>query len=277
MRNSAAPKAAGASGAFADRSTALTVTGVTKIYRTQQQEQTHALATTSFEVGEGEFLSLVGPSGCGKTTLMKVCAGLLPPTDGQVAFRDTGAPVEPGRYGVVFQSPALLEWRNVLDNLLLPAQVLKLNRRAATERAHELLELVNLPDVADKYPNELSGGMRQRAAIARALVHDPEILFMDEPFGALDAFTRERLNEDLQHIHQQSRKTVIFVTHSISVAVFLSDRVLVMSTQPGRVISEKAIDVPRPRTDESRTTTAFRDYERSVREALRSGTDEATT
>jgi NitT/TauT family transport system ATP-binding protein len=275
--NSAAPRAVGSSGAVTGPSTALTVTGVTKIYRTQQQEQTHALATTSFDVAEGEFLSLVGPSGCGKTTLMKICAGLLAPTDGHVAFRDTGAPVEPGRYGVVFQSPALLEWRNVLDNLRLPAQVLKLDRRAATERARELLELVNLPDVADKYPNELSGGMRQRAAIARALVHDPEILFMDEPFGALDAFTRERLNEELQHIHQQSGKTVIFVTHSISEAVFLSDRVLVMSTRPGRVVSDEVIDVARPRTDESRTTAPFREYERSVREALRSGTGEATS
>lgn len=241
---------------------------VQKRYVSQDGSETQALTASTFDVHQGEFISLVGPSGCGKTTLLKICAGLVAPTEGGVTYRGTGRPVQPGTYGMVFQSPALLPWRTVRQNILLPQQVLRSEKRAAEARVEELLDLVQLPASAKSYPGELSGGMQQRVAIARSLVHDPELLFMDEPFGALDAMTREELNDSVQDIQLRSGKTVMFVTHDIAEAVFLGDRVFVMSAHPGRIIEEIAVDVPRPRTIESRTSEAFRAAEARIRELL---------
>lgn len=246
----------------------LTGRRVEKRYVSQDGSQTQALVPCDFTVRDGEFISLVGPSGCGKTTLLKICAGLVAPTGGTVEYRDSGRTVQPGAFGMVFQSPALLPWRTVTNNLLLPQQVLGLDRRAAKGRAAELLELVKLPGAGDRYPKELSGGMQQRVAIARAMIHDPEVLFMDEPFGALDAMTREELNMSLQEIQMSAGKSVMFVTHDIPEAIFLADRVFVMSPGPGRIVEELTIDLPRPRTVESRTSEAFRSAEARARELL---------
>jgi NitT/TauT family transport system ATP-binding protein len=247
----------------------LTGTRVEKRYVSQDGTHTQALVPSDFVVGEGEFVSLVGPSGCGKTTLLKICAGLLEPTGGSVTYADTGRPVSPGTFGMVFQSPALLPWRTVRANILLPHQILRRgDRSAAKARVDELLDLVHLPGSANRYPRELSGGMQQRVAIARALIHDPDILFMDEPFGALDALTREELNFSLQEIQMTAGKSVVFVTHDIPEAIFLADRVFVMSAHPGRIVEEIVVDLPRPRTIESRLTGTFRHAEVRARQLL---------
>ncbi len=208
-------------------------------------------------IGAGEFVSLVGPSGCGKSTLLLVVAGLVPATTGAVTV--FGTPIA-GPYtdvGIVFQNPVLLEWRNVLDNVLLQAEVRKLDLAACRQRARELLGAVGLTGFEDKHPRELSGGMRQRVAICRALLHDPPLLLMDEPFGALDALTREQIRIDIERIWLRSKKTVLFVTHSIAEAVQLSDRVLVMSPRPGRIDRVVTIDLPRPRRLAVRDSAAF--------------------
>ena len=241
----------------------VTVDRVSKTYVTPDGRETEALATTSFQLSPGEFVTLVGPSGCGKTTLLKICAGLIRPSTGGVSSSASGERMRPGDSGMVFQAPGLLPWRTTLDNVLLPADILGMNRQSAKERALDLLDLVQLSSATRHYPNELSGGMQQRAAIARALLHDPGILFMDEPFAALDAMTREDLNMELQRLHHSQGKTVLFVTHGISEAVLMSDRVLVMSASPGRIVEEIRIDAPRPRrpaqfllSDDARTAEA---------------------
>lgn len=249
---------------------ALTMDGVHKTYDSATGAH-RALLPTDAVVADGEFVSLVGPSGCGKTTLLKMCAGLVPPTGGEVTYRQTGAPVTPGVFGIVFQSPGLLPWRTVIGNVLLPADVLRLDKGRARIRGHELLELVGLQGTEKKYPGELSGGMQQRAAIARALLHDPDILFMDEPFGALDAMTRESLNMELQRVHTAQRKTIVFVTHNIQEAVFLSDRILVFSGSPGQVISDVEVPLGRPRRTEDQTSTEFRGLESRIRALLNTG------
>jgi NitT/TauT family transport system ATP-binding protein len=254
--------------AAATMTTILETSGVEKRYQTRQGEGITALRDVSFSVDDGEFVSLVGPSGCGKTTLLKICAGLVPATGGTVDFRQTGAPVPPGVFGMVFQSPALLPWRTILANVLYPADILGLDRRAAKTRAQELLGLMGLGDVADKYPGELSGGMQQRVSIARALLHDPEMLFMDEPFGALDAMTREEMNMELQQVHLSQGKTVLFVTHSISEAVLLSDRVVVLSRRPGQVVADLRVPFGRPRTMEHRADPEFGKLELQIRQSL---------
>lgn len=246
----------------------LTAEEVEKRYLSKDGSEKQALSGSNFSIAEGEFVSLVGPSGCGKTTLLKICAGLIDPTAGCVTYRDTGRPVQPGTFGMVFQSPALLPWRTVRQNILLPRQILRTGAAATDDRVDELLELVQLPTSGKSFPGELSGGMQQRVAIARSLIHDPEVLFMDEPFGALDAMTREELNDSVQDIHMRSNKTVLFVTHDIAEAVFLADRVFVMSAGPGRVVEEIHVDVPRPRTIESRTSESFRAAEARIRELL---------
>jgi NitT/TauT family transport system ATP-binding protein len=221
---------------------------VSKIYQTIEGERIHALADIDLAVREGEFVSVVGPSGCGKSTLLRLLAGTLTKTSGEIAIR--GVPVVGPRrdIGIVFQTATLLPWRNVIQNALLPADVQGLDRRRYTERAHELLRMVGLSGFERKYPFELSGGMQQRVSITRALVHDPAVLLMDEPFGALDALTREQMNLDLQRIWAASGKTIFLITHSISEAVFLADRVVVMSARPGRFIAELPITFRRPRT-----------------------------
>lgn len=221
---------------------------VSKQFETIEGERIHALDRINLAVREGEFVSVVGPSGCGKSTLLRCIAGTLPRTAGEILVRD--APVTGPRrdIGIVFQTATLLPWRNVLQNVLLPVEVQGLDRKIYTERAKELLHMVGLDGFEREYPFELSGGMQQRVSITRALVHDPAVLLMDEPFGALDALTREQMNLDLQRIWAQAGKTVFLITHSIAEAVFLSDRVIVMSARPGRVVAEFDVTFARPRS-----------------------------
>ena len=227
-----------------------------------------ALEGIDFSVAEGEFVAVVGPSGCGKSTLLKILAGLLPKSTGDALLR--GVPITRPRrdIGVVFQSPVLFPWRTVLDNVLLPVDVQRLGRDRMAKVARDLLTLVGLQGFEDRYPWELSGGMQQRVAIVRALIHDPVILLMDEPFGALDAMTREAMNLELQRIWMTRRKTVLFITHSISEAVFLADRVLVMTARPGRIMDKLEIDIPRPRSLDVVNTPAFGSYAHRVRSCL---------
>ncbi len=221
---------------------------VVKQFETIEGERIDALDRINLAVHEGEFVSVVGPSGCGKSTLLRCIAGTLPRTAGEIFVR--GAPVTGPRrdIGIVFQTATLLPWRNVLQNALLPVEVQGLDRKIYTERARELLRMVGLAGFEREYPFELSGGMQQRVSITRALVHDPAVLLMDEPFGALDALTREQMNLDLQRIWAQAGKTVFLITHSIAEAVFLSDRVIVMSARPGRVVAEFDVTFARPRS-----------------------------
>jgi NitT/TauT family transport system ATP-binding protein len=216
-----------------------------------------ALQNISFSVKESEFVAVVGPSGCGKSTLLKLLAGLLLPSKGEAYLR--GSPINSPRrdIGVVFQSPVLLPWRSVLENVLLPVDVQHLADNSHRKVAMELLSLVGLQDFAHRYPQELSGGMQQRVAIARALVHDPAMLLMDEPFGALDAMTREQMNLELQRVWLERKKTILLITHSIPEAVFLADRVLVMTSRPGRIMNTVPIDIPRPRRLEAMTLPQF--------------------
>ncbi len=219
--------------------------------------QTHALDRVSIAITEGEFVAVVGPSGCGKSTLLKIVAGLLPPTTGAVHLNGTAVHGPQTALGVVFQSPVLLDWRTVLDNVLVQLELRGIDPNAFKQKAHELLAKVGLSDFTDRFPRELSGGMRQRTAIARALIHDPPLLLMDEPFGALDALTREQMRIDLEELWMQSRKTVLFITHSIDEAVLLADRVLVMSPRPGKVEQDITIALPRPRGLDARKNPAF--------------------
>ena len=243
----------------------IVVEDLEKTYRTKGRSLVRALAGISLEIADGEFVTIVGQSGCGKTTLLKILAGLLPRSAGQVSLR--GKPVDaPSRdIGIVFQDPVLLPWRTVLDNVMLPVQVLGLDRATSRARALELLALIGLEGFEDKYPHELSGGMRQRVAIARALVHGPSLLLMDEPFGALDAMTREYMNVELLRIWQESGKTIVFITHSIPEAVFLADRVVVMSARPGRVTEIVTVGLPRPRELDLMASDEFGVYTRRIR------------
>ena len=201
----------------------------------------------SLNVREGEFVSLVGPSGCGKSSLLKLILGLERAKSGSIAL--DGAEIDGPSHGIgaVFQAPVLLPWRTVEDNVMLPVDVMRLDRNSATERARALLKMAGLSDFGAKYPYELSGGMQHRASIVRALVHDPKLLIMDEPFAALDAITREQMAAELQRIWMESGKTVVFITHSISEAVFLADRIVVMSPRPGRIVEVFDNPAPRPR------------------------------
>jgi len=223
-----------------------------------------ALDGISFEVCPQEFVCVVGPSGSGKSTLLRVLAGLLRPTDGQVIF-DHGKPV---RIGVVFQQANLMPWRSVLENITLPLELRGVDARGARARAVELIEQVGLSGFGDAWPRTLSGGMAQRVAIARALIQDPDLLLLDEPFGSLDALTRERMGDELLKLWQARRTTVIMVTHSISEALLLADRVLVFSQRPGRVSLDLPVDLPRPRSEEVRYTPRFGELSRKLREAI---------
>ena len=230
-----------------------------------------ALDRIAFGVADGAFVAIVGPSGCGKSTLLKILAGLLPPTSGSARLRDTPI-VGPRRdIGVVFQSPVLFPWRDVLANVMLPSDVQRLDRAEMRRRALDLVKLVGLDGFEHRYPRELSGGMQQRVGIIRALIHDPALLLMDEPFGALDAMTRENMNVELQRIWMERKKTVLFITHSTAEAVFLADRVIVMTPRPGRIADAFDVDLPRPRPLEVMNTEAFGTYVRRVRAALNSG------
>jgi NitT/TauT family transport system ATP-binding protein len=238
--------------------------GVRKIYRTRGKEFT-AVSEVTFDVAAGELVSLVGPSGCGKSTLLKILAGLHPHDGGTVRIGSANHAFDPSRdIGMVFQQALLLKWRRIIDNVLLPAEILGLPRKESRDRARDLLALVGLSGYEDKYPYELSGGMQQRAAIARSLVHDPKLILMDEPFGALDALTRERMNLELLRIWQESRKTILFVTHGIAEAVFLGTRVIVLTAGPARMADNFPIELPRPRTLDMKTHEVFGDYTRRI-------------
>jgi len=243
----------------------VTVDRVTKYYFTRDGD-VHALAEVSFALREREFLSIVGPSGCGKSTLLMLISGLIPVTSGEIRIADQPVTRPYTDLGIVFQRDVLLEWRTVLDNVLLQVEMRRLRRKDYEARARELLAQVGLTGFERKYPSELSGGMRQRASIVRALVHNAPLLLMDEPFGALDALTRDQMNLDLLKIWDQTHKTVLFITHSIPEAVFLSDRVMVMSPRPGRIVEMMEIDLPRPRHLSVRESPEFAAYTRRIRE-----------
>jgi NitT/TauT family transport system ATP-binding protein len=246
---------------------------VTMVYTGSTGRDVLALDEISFSIRNGEFVCLVGPSGCGKSTLLKILAGLLPRSEG--AITRSGRELEgPGPdVGMVFQAPVLLPWRTVMENVLLPTEFRRLKADDYRQRAQELLDLVGLGDFKDRYPNELSGGMQQRASIVRALVQDPPILLMDEPFGALDAMTREQMNVELLRIWNRNRKTVVFVTHSIAESVFLADRVFVMTPRPGRIAEVIDIDLPRPRDLSVINTERFGRYATRIRDLLQSKGD----
>jgi len=238
--------------------------GVKKVYRTRGADFT-AVSEASFDVEAGELVSLVGPSGCGKTTLLKILAGLHSHEAGDVRIGSPEQPFDPSRdIGMVFQQPLLLKWRRVIDNVLLPAEILGLPMVASRARARDLLTLVGLKGAEDKFPYELSGGMQQRAAIARALIHDPKLILMDEPFGALDALTREKMNLELLRIWREAKKTILFVTHGISEAVFLGTRVVVLTVGPARMADNFRIDLPHPRTLDIKTSEKFGEYSRRI-------------
>ncbi|MDP4099297.1 ABC transporter ATP-binding protein [Paenibacillus sp. P96] len=245
---------------------------VTMRYRVEHGDVL-ALQQVSLSIAKGEFVSLLGPSGCGKTTLLRLMADLLQPTAGEVkvAGGSAGAARLAHKYGIVFQSPVLYDWRKVRDNVALPLEMMKVGKVERMRKADELLELVGLHDFGNKYPWQLSGGMQQRVAIARALSIEPEILLMDEPFSALDEFSRERLNEELLNIWAQVGNTVVFVTHSIAEAVFLSDKVFVLSPHPGRLSAVVDIPLSRPRTSEMRSQPAFFELITHIREQFEGG------
>lgn len=233
-------------------------------------EPVTALKDVNLEIKEGEFISLLGPSGCGKTTLLRIIADLLQPSMGKVTVRgETPREIRlQKKYGIVFQNPVLYDWRTVRRNVCMPMELLGMKKPDRTARVSEMLDLVGLSDFGKHYPYELSGGMQQRVGIARALAINPEILLMDEPFSALDEFTREKLHEDLLNIWTKTNKTVVFVTHNISEAVFLSDRVVVLSPHPGRVSAVIDINIPRPRNMESKQTKQFYDYITKIRNSF---------
>jgi NitT/TauT family transport system ATP-binding protein len=253
-----------------DRSPIISVRGVSKVFG-EGARRTHALDDVSLEIQDGEFVSIIGPSGCGKSTLLRIVGDLVEPSGGSVTVK--GKTPHQARldreYGIVFQTPVLYEWRTVRRNVELPLDVMGVPRAEWRPRADAMLQMVGLKAFADHYPWQLSGGMQQRVAIARALVFNPTILLMDEPFGALDEMTRERLNSELMNIWSQTSATVLFVTHSIPEAVFLSTRVMVMSPRPGRIDRTVTIDLPRPRTAHTRASPRFFELVTRVREGLR--------
>ena len=230
--------------------------------------QIRAIELVDLKITTGEFVCIVGPSGCGKSTLIKIGAGLLNPTSGDVRYLGEKINGPVSEVGIVFQNAALLDWRKTLPNVMLPIEMRGLDYSVYQPRAKELLRSVGLEDFMDRYPYELSGGMQQRTAICRALIHDPPVLLMDEPFGALDALTREQLSRELIKIWETKKQTVIFVTHSIPEAVFLGDRVVVMTPRPGNVAKIFDIKLPRPRDVSVERTSAFTDYVDSIRTIL---------
>jgi NitT/TauT family transport system ATP-binding protein len=246
----------------------ISISGLSKTFATLQGDRIEALVDINVAISAGSFATIVGPSGCGKSTLLRILAGLIPPSAGgiEIAGQKVAGPRKD--IGMVFQSSILLPWRTVLDNVMLPAEILGIPRDKARARAQELLRMVHLEGFDNKYPQELSGGMQQRASIARALLHDPAILLMDEPFGALDAMTREQMNLELQRIWQESGKTVILVTHSIPEAVFLGDQVLVMTPRPGRLAQVLPVALPRPRGLDGMATPEFGRLTREIRGLL---------
>ena len=252
---------------------AATIIDIDKVWKVYGDTQTGtvALREVNLAVKQGEFISIIGPSGCGKSTLLRLIADLIQPTEGVIKVN--GKSPHQARldrdYGMVFQTPTLYDWRTVQKNVELPLEVMQAKDGKRHDRARAMLDMVGLGDFAKHYPWQLSGGMQQRVSIARALVFDPTLILMDEPFGALDEFTRERMNLELLDIWAATHKTVIFVTHSISEAVFLSNRVVVMTPRPGKIAAVVDIDLPYPRTFDTRESEQFFDLVTQVRETLR--------
>lgn len=230
-----------------------------------------ALCDVSFSVARGEFVTLIGPSGCGKSTLLRIVAGLLTPSAGTVWLDGEQLTSPTRRVGLVFQQPMLLPWRTVADNIALPLTLNGVKSEVVREQVQEMVHLVRLEGFENEYPLHLSGGMAQRAALARALIQNPELLLLDEPFGALDALTRERMGAELLRIWQEYRRTVLMVTHSVEEAVLLADRVIVLSPRPGHIIGNVPVPLPRPRTPEMMSTVALQETARLLRELLNSG------
>lgn len=246
----------------------ISLSNVRKVYMSRNIEF-EAISNVTMEIAEGELVCLVGPSGCGKSTLLRILAGLHDHDAGEVHIGNATTPFDPSKdIGMVFQQPLLLKWRRILENVLLPAEILGLPAKESRERASDLLNMVGLEGFEDKYPYELSGGMQQRAAIARALVHDPKLILMDEPFGALDALTREKMNLELLDIWRKSQKTILFVTHGIQEAVFLGTHVAVMSSSPARMADFFAVDLPHPRGLDIKTHERFGVYTRRIYKLL---------
>jgi NitT/TauT family transport system ATP-binding protein len=245
-------------------SPAIAIKALTKTYRTRDGD-VPTLRPIDLDIADGEFVAVVGPSGCGKSTLLKLIAGLIEPSGGTITVAGKPVVEPPDDVGIVFQNPVLLAWRSVLGNIMMPVEVRRLDYAAHLERARALIRTARLEGFETKYPWQLSGGMQQRAAICRALVHDPRIVLMDEPFGALDALTRERMNLELQRIHFETRKTILLITHSIPESVFLADRVVVMSDRPGTIEAIYEVPLPRPRTLDMMATADFAVLAKQVR------------
>ncbi len=256
---------------MADRTPVVSIKNVSKVFGKSAQNQTIALQNINLDIYPGEFISLIGPSGCGKSTLLRIIGDLITPSSGTILVNNKSA--HQARldrdYGIVFQAPVLFEWRTVKNNVELPLEVMKVSRTERAQRAEEMLELVELGGFGKHYPWQLSGGMQQRVSIARALSFKPALLLMDEPFGALDEITRERMNAELLDIWAKTQKTVVFVTHSIPEAVFLSTRVVVMSARPGRITRVIEVDLPQPRGIETRESKRYFELITAVREGLR--------
>jgi NitT/TauT family transport system ATP-binding protein len=243
---------------------AISLRSLEKSYRTQTGT-VRALHNVTCEIRPGEFVSIVGPSGCGKSTILKLIAGITRKTSGDIEVAGQRVVGPSPQVGVVFQSPVLLPWRTIYENVMLPVDVAGQPRRDAHQRALDFLALAGISEFAERYPHELSGGMQQRASICRALINDPVILLMDEPFGALDAMTREHMNMELQRIWMERRKTILLITHSIQEAVLLSDRVIVMTPRPGTIDETVTIDLPRPRGLDIMSDPAFGRYTQHIR------------
>jgi len=258
--------------------TVVSIKNVNKVFGARGESQIVALENVNLQVQQGEFVSLIGPSGCGKSTLLRIIGDLITSTSGEVLVNDK--PAHQARihrdYGIVFQAPVLFEWRTVGMNVELPLEVMRVSAAERAQRANQMLDLVELNGFGKHYPWQLSGGMQQRVSIARALSFNPAILLMDEPFGALDEITRERMNAELLNIWNRTKTTVIFVTHSIPEAVFLSTRVVVMSARPGRITKIIDVDLPQPRGFETREDKRYFELITQVREALRGGEDTAS-
>ena len=259
------------------RDALVSVREVSMIYRTRDPSgaalETVALKDANLEIEAGEFISLIGPSGCGKTTLLRLLADLIQPSSGTLTIggKTAQAAREARAYGYVFQAPALFEWRTVQQNVTLPLEIMGYAKPEREARAVQMLKLVGLEKFARNYPWQLSGGMQQRASIARALAFDPQLIFMDEPFGALDEITRENLNLELLRLWRETGKTIIFVTHSIPEAVFLSTRIVVMTPRPGKIEKIIDVDLPQPRGFETRESARFFEIATEVRESLKHG------
>lgn len=245
--------------------TAIKISNITKDFNNGMIK---ALGPISFDISRGEFVSIVGPSGCGKSTLLKILAGLMEQTDGSITIGDKVISGPSTDVGIAFQAPTLLPWRTVIKNIMLPLTVNGVDDKYSKNKAQELIELVGLKEFSDRFPHELSGGMQQRVAIARALVTKPKVLLMDEPFGALDEFTRETMNEELLRIWERDTKTIVFITHSIEEAVFMSDRVVVMSARPGIVSEIIDINLERPRKSEMRQDNQMFELIKTIRRVL---------